>query len=320
MISVIVPVYNAQSSVDFCINSILAQSYKSFELILVNDGSVDASGIICDKWAREDERVRVFHKNNGGASSARNIGIDNARGDFICFVDSDDVIPDDYLIKLRLNDEEDLSVCSIRYNNDLNGYKLDLKEIECKVSDLQGDLVYLLLHMAVCSPCCKMFRKRLIDKYNLRFNEDVKSGEDMLFVYDYFASGLNKLKTINTTFYQYNINPLSLSHRLVHFNESAYICEAIKQKINIIEAKYSYDCTDVKNELLCTQLHNMLRWIKSEQSLCCRIQYYRKLLTLPAIKELLLEQEYIISRKGRNSIIKSLLIRMLLSTYALLFS
>ena len=92
MISVIVPVYNTEKYLDRCIQSVLAQTYTDFELLLVDDGSTDSSGAICDKYAEKDFRVRVFHKKNGGSSSARNMGLDNARGEWIAFVDSDDWI------------------------------------------------------------------------------------------------------------------------------------------------------------------------------------------------------------------------------------
>lgn len=88
-ISVIVPVYNAEKWLRRCVDSILAQTYTDFELLLVDDGSTDGSGAICDEYATLDARIRPFHKPNGGVSSARNLGLDNARGEWICFVDSD---------------------------------------------------------------------------------------------------------------------------------------------------------------------------------------------------------------------------------------
>ena len=91
-ISVIVPVYKVEKYVGECINSILAQSFKDFELILVDDGSPDKSGEICDSYAKKDNRIKVFHKKNGGVSSARNFGIDKAVGEWLCFIDSDDTI------------------------------------------------------------------------------------------------------------------------------------------------------------------------------------------------------------------------------------
>ena len=90
LISIIVPVYNTEKYLDRCIQSILSQTYTDFELLLIDDGSTDSSGVICDKYAEQDSRVRVFHKENGGVSSARNIGLDNANGVWITFCDSDD--------------------------------------------------------------------------------------------------------------------------------------------------------------------------------------------------------------------------------------
>lgn len=91
-ISVIVPVYNVEKYLRRCIDSILAQTFTDFELLLIDDGSKDSSGEICDEYARNDERVRVFHKENGGVSSARNLGLDNAKGEWVSFVDADDII------------------------------------------------------------------------------------------------------------------------------------------------------------------------------------------------------------------------------------
>ena len=96
LISVIVPVYNVEKYVDRCISSICGQTYRELEVILVDDGSTDGSGRICDEWAEKDERVRVIHVENGGVSRARNLGIDAAHGEYICFVDSDDWIEADY--------------------------------------------------------------------------------------------------------------------------------------------------------------------------------------------------------------------------------
>ena len=90
VISVIGPVYNVEPYLAQCINSILSQSFEDFEVLLVDDGSKDKSGAICDEYARKDSGVRVFHKENGGVSSARNLGLDNVRGEWIAFVDSDD--------------------------------------------------------------------------------------------------------------------------------------------------------------------------------------------------------------------------------------
>ena len=102
-ISVVIPIFNADKYLHRCINSVLSQSYTDFELLLIDDGSTDKSGKICDEYAREDDRVRVFHKENGGVSSARNLGLDNAKGEWVSFVDADDRVETDYLKKCTRN-------------------------------------------------------------------------------------------------------------------------------------------------------------------------------------------------------------------------
>ena len=116
LISVIVPVYNVEHFLDYCITSIINQTYKNFELILVDDGSTDSSGAICDEWYKKDSRINVIHKQNGGLSSARNTGLDKAKGDYICFIDSDDFVEVNYLetfmIAMKKTDA-DMVLCDI---------------------------------------------------------------------------------------------------------------------------------------------------------------------------------------------------------------
>ena len=107
-ISVIVPVYNAGQSLPRCVDSILNQSFTNFELLLVDDGSTDGSGAICDAYAARDSRIRVFHKENGRVASARNAGLDKAVGDWVTFVDSDDYVLDDYFPYCM---EENIDLC-----------------------------------------------------------------------------------------------------------------------------------------------------------------------------------------------------------------
>ena len=94
-ISIIVPVYNVENYLERCVESILKQTYTNFELLLINDGSTDQSGDLCDQLALRDQRIRVIHKENGGLSAARNTGIDHASSDLIGFIDSDDYIEED---------------------------------------------------------------------------------------------------------------------------------------------------------------------------------------------------------------------------------
>lgn len=117
-VSVIVPVYNIALYLDECVSSLVGQTYRNLEILLIDDGSTDDSGVRCDRWAAEDDRVRVIHKVNGGAAAARNTGLDVAGGDLVCFVDSDDAAEPDYVRHLVRTLEEyraDAATCGFRF-------------------------------------------------------------------------------------------------------------------------------------------------------------------------------------------------------------
>lgn len=135
LISIVVPVYGVEGYLDRCITSILMQTYCNFELILVDDGSRDASGRICDEYAMNDSRIIVIHKKNGGLSDARNAGIDISKGKYITFIDSDDYVENDYLEVLHKaikKNNSDISICSYQSVYE-NGKILKQNENYCKV-------------------------------------------------------------------------------------------------------------------------------------------------------------------------------------------
>lgn len=125
-ISVIVPVYKVEQYIHRCVDSILAQSFTDFEIILVDDGSPDNCGKICDEYAQKDSCVKVFHKPNGGVSSARNLGLNNAKGEWVTFIDSDDYIEQGFF-SIPKDTSEDLLI---------QNYKV-LKNEECKILNLK---------------------------------------------------------------------------------------------------------------------------------------------------------------------------------------
>lgn len=117
-VSVVVPVYGVEKYIGQCIESLLAQTYTDLEILLVDDGGKDHSGEICDRYALQDDRIRVIHKPNGGAASARNVGVDEATGEYICFVDGDDLVEQDHVLHLwtALREADaDISECSLYY-------------------------------------------------------------------------------------------------------------------------------------------------------------------------------------------------------------
>ncbi|MGJ0706244.1 glycosyltransferase family 2 protein, partial [Enterococcus avium] len=145
-ISIIVPVYDVEKYLKKCVDSILNQTFKDFELILVDDGSPDNSGAICDQYAEKDSRVRVIHKENGGLSDARNAGIEVARGKYLGFVDSDDFVNEDMYKQLYtsiIENNADLSICGIF---DLYEGKTPIKKTEKKLLLNRNEAMIMIFH------------------------------------------------------------------------------------------------------------------------------------------------------------------------------
>lgn len=206
MISVIVPVYKAEPYLHRCIDSILAQSYTDFELLLVDDGSPDNSGAICDEYAGLDGRVRVFHKENGGVSSARNLGLDNARGEYITFCDADDYVGEGWLEAFNegIINNVDLAIQGINYiKND--GEKEAKKLTSCLGDDIEHirNLIVNLMSMWVYGyPVTKLFRRQIIEKYVIRFDVNSAFREDEQFFSQYLIN-VNSFMCIDKENYYY---------------------------------------------------------------------------------------------------------------------
>lgn len=195
-ISVIVPVYNTEKYLRRCVDSILAQTYTDFELLLVDDGSTDGSGAICDEYAALDPRVRVFHKPNGGVSSARNFGLDHARGQWITFADSDDKMCEAHLEDLAKYSQYDFRANDYRCNNDeLPHDSLPDKNYSEEVEIGECIATYFNQHFRM--PWGKRFRADAINKYNIRFNTAITIGEDLIFNLEY----LNHVSSISLSSY-----------------------------------------------------------------------------------------------------------------------
>lgn len=200
-ISIIAPIYNAEKTLHKCVDSILNQSYKDWELLLIDDGSTDGSALICDEYARQDKRIKVFHKPNGGVSSARNWGLDNAVGEWITFVDSDDYIVDETL-NLDWNIiDEDFLIFPFYYrccDGKVVFYSLETKG---RIDSLKSFLEKELDKYNFRTPWSKIFKNRIID--NLRFDEKIRCGEDTLFVLSYLNRIAN-CRIFDSPFYVFN--------------------------------------------------------------------------------------------------------------------
>lgn len=209
-ISIIVPVYNSQETLNRCVDSLLKQTYHNIEIILIDDGSKDRSLELCSMYAKKDERVRTIHKENGGVSSARNAGIEMAKGDYILFVDSDDYVEPDYVSAMVTAAKESLGYghiwCCFQT---VTGY-----QYENAVPNMKSDARYLLfdrtqimqLHQIWLDtgPCNKLYRRSILLGHNIRFPEDLSLGEDWLFNLVYLdAVSSTRILVITRPLYNY---------------------------------------------------------------------------------------------------------------------
>lgn len=203
MISVIVPVYNTAKYLRRCVDSILAQTYRDFELLLIDDGSTDASGTICDEYAALDSRVRVFHKPNGGVSSARNLGLDSARGQWITFADSDDRVDQRWLANFDLNRNEKFElICQGYTGTTAQGLTT---EYIYSGSGSPRDLLQALFDNKIAGYIwCKAFKTEIIEENDLRFNDKFNVSEDLEFELRYISK-INKILCSDKIGYYYSV-------------------------------------------------------------------------------------------------------------------
>ncbi len=197
-VSVIVPVYNTERYLSRCIESILDQSFTDFELVLVDDGSPDCCGTICDEYARKDKRVTVIHKPNGGVSSARNEGIEAARGRYVMFCDSDDEIPENALetmVEKMESCDAQMVVGGFEHvkimNSSVNAMMQITKQVQREdrmicIGDFDAMLSFWTVNNMLSS-CAKLYRLDIIREHNIQFDTKLVVLEDYAFVIDYLA-------------------------------------------------------------------------------------------------------------------------------------
>lgn len=246
-ISIIVPVYNVEQYLSQCIASILAQTFTNFEVLLIDDGSTDNSGRICDEFAKKDNRIRVFHKENGGVSSARNLGLDNAKGEFVGFVDGDDVLSPVYLMVL-LKPMEDWRIDLVIAQYTSKSFKsvsLDEEIIHLEVKDSTSYLENVLRTGVIDGYLWnKLFKRKVILDNSIRFRKDISVWEDMLFVvsYCYF---IRLIALTDNTIYYYRYWSGSAVNKMD-------IRKAV-DKLKVIESMlflFGHENSKIENELL----------------------------------------------------------------------
>ena len=256
MISVITPVYNSGQSLNACIESVTRQSYQDFEFLIIDDGSTDKSKDMIRNWALRDNRVVPVFQENSGASSARNHGLDIAKGEFVVFVDSDDYVTQTYLQDLidMISDKEDvvLGVCghSVFYNGTFSHHH-QFPKCSCLVCDYKTIFQDISLHK-FGFPWGKIFRRDIIERHHLRFDEKVCIAEDLMFLMHYLISANSYLHATiafsDMYNYSYLVHQGSLSTCSSSFEKELYSYNEYRSTINQLKAVFCMD--DCQTELL----------------------------------------------------------------------
>lgn len=245
-ISIIIPIYNAEKYLDECINSILNQTYTNIEILLIDDGSTDSSSLICNRYCKKHKNIITYHLNNGGVSKARNYGIDRATGEYIIFIDSDDII-DRYMIEKMINivneKNVELAICGYKYK-----YKNKIIDSNFKYNcymTVEQAKKEIFMPDSIRGYCVnKIFKRKILIENNIRFNEKIKICEDMLFVFEYI-SHINKIYVINDELYYYRIRKTSASNEgnendLTVFDALKNIYKLDNKAIEYSKSFYSY--------------------------------------------------------------------------------
>jgi glycosyltransferase involved in cell wall biosynthesis len=215
-LSIIIPIYNSEKYINNCINSIINQKGIKFEVLLIDDGSTDNSSQICDNYAQLDTRIKVFHKENGGVSSARNLGIENSRGKWITFIDSDDWLNSEYIQSINniLNLNIDLTIYNyisfLSKKRQEQGRFILQEGIHNDVNSLLN--MALQLEIASLSTCTSIYKKEIIEKYHIRFDINMKTCEDFMFNLEYY-SHIKSYYAFKTPYYYYRQNEESVTHK-----------------------------------------------------------------------------------------------------------
>lgn len=234
LISVIVPIYNVEKYLTKCIESIINQTYKNLEIILVDDGSPDNCPIICDEYAKKDSRIKVIHKKNGGLSDARNVGLNIAAGEYIMFIDSDDFVEIDMMESMMnnmINSNVDLVVCNIKYIYD-NSEKVKYNQEDKILDKYEAMQEYIKDGIVQAVAWNKLYKRNLINGMRYKVG---KINEDEFFTYK-IVDRTNKIYYNSKPFYNYVQRNTSImgSYSIKRLDA----VEASYERLNFIKERY----------------------------------------------------------------------------------
>ena len=255
LISIIVPVYNAERTLHRCVTSLVEQIYPNIEILLVNDGSKDASLEMCRGYEQQDSRIRVIDKPNGGVSYARNAGLDVARGEYIMFCDSDDWVSPlwcEHMVRNHI--PQNLTVCEIAWG----GPDAETKDQQLSEETIVERNRFLQFSFVMCPPWNKLFERTAIQKSDLRFSGDLRLGEDLIFVMEYLCNVQGQVRILPQRLYYYDTSTEgSLSKRSATMEQCDLFYHRLTAAMETLKAT-DEKCVYNRDWHVMTQFENML--------------------------------------------------------------
>lgn len=316
LFTIIIPIFNREKTLSYCLDSIKSQEYSDFECLLIDDGSVDASLAISNKYAEKDSRFRVFHKENGGVGSARNLGLDNAKGDWIVFVDSDDMILPNHLSQFAAaieihgtNQLIDMFFCGCQYCCNGKRVRDDHKYINKEYVGREQIKTFLaktdvLQYMYICD---RIYRRELLEKHKIRFDTTLTLSEDHLLCYQYlkYINGIATTPEATYIINEDNNNKLSKKTLTSEMCTNRYhkLSVAMQELVSEYEIyddkilpfwKYNYDLLKGMFYSLFNIKENIFSNIKRQQkyySVYFDSDFYNNIKEIPDVKSFMSNRE-----------------------------
>lgn len=274
MVSIIVPVYNTKNYITECLNSIINQDYTKLQIIIVDDGSTDGSGLLCDKYATKDNRIEVLHKENGGLVSARKQGLNKAIGDYVSFVDSDDFIEENMISTLvesiEKNNADFVHSGHTEFSDSIERVFVDFDETVYEINGKEDSIYFIKNHLLNLknekrmsnSICTKLFKRELIDKCYRKLNDEQQLGEDALCSCRCIFES-RTIVLLPVSLYRYRIFEESMSHSEPNqmLSKQLSLCYEMSKILS------EYGCFDsVKDEIYEYLLASLLPVIKKDDN------------------------------------------------------
>lgn len=281
LVSIIIPIYKVENYLEECLDSIILQSYKEWECILVDDGSPDRSASICAEYVNKDSRFKLIQQINSGASVARNTGILNARGKWIVFIDSDDIVKSDYIFSM-VSTAQKLNVDFVIGGLEYWHTDTDEREKKCYVSHSYSgeELINAYIEDGIQyngGPVSKLYKTCIIKEHCIQFNPKMHYAEDCNFMMSY-VNHINSIAFVGAVDYIYRLLPGSLSHRKMQLESELVVLDEMTNRADELVERFSdIDVTPIKASVVQYYGRVLTSVIDTNLSFKDKIKVYKKL-------------------------------------------